>query len=46
MWAAYLVKHKGLSEEEAIKQASAIYFNGYKPADGKLPFNALLGKAE
>ena len=46
MWAAYLVKHKGLSEEEAIKQASAINFGGYTPADGKLPINALLGKAE
>lgn len=46
MWAAYLVKYKGLSEEEAIKQASAINFNGYKPSDGKLPINALLGKPE
>jgi uncharacterized protein (TIGR01244 family) len=46
MWAAYLVKYKGLSEEEAIKQASAINFNGYKPADGKLPFDALTGKAQ
>lgn len=44
MWAAYLVKYKGLSEDEAIKQASAINFNGYKPADGKQPFDAFLGK--
>ena len=44
MWAAYLVKHKGLSEEEAIKQASAINFGGYTPPDGKLPIDLLLGK--
>jgi uncharacterized protein (TIGR01244 family) len=45
MWAAYLVKHKGLSEEEAIKQASTVNFGGYTPPDGKRPFDALLGKA-
>ena len=44
MWAAYLVKYKGLSEEEAIKQASAVNFNGYTPPDGKRPFESLLGK--
>jgi len=44
MWAAYLVKYKGLSEEEAIRQASAINFNGYTPPDGKLPIDGLLGK--
>jgi len=44
MWAAYLVKYKGLSEEEAIRQASEINFNGYTPPDGKLPIDGLLGK--
>ena len=44
MWAAYLVKHKGLSEAEAIKQASAVNFNGYTPPDGKLPIDGLLDK--
>lgn len=44
MWAAYLVKHKGMSEAEAIKQASAINFGGYTPPNGKLPIDALLGK--
>lgn len=44
MWAAYLVKYKGLSEDEAIRQASAVNFNGYTPPDGKRPFESLLGK--
>lgn len=45
MWAAYLVKHKGLSEEEAVKQASAINFGGYTPPNGgALPIDGLLGK--
>ena len=46
MWAAYLVKHKGLSEEEAVKQAAAINFNGYTPPNGgPLPIDGLLGKS-
>ena len=46
MWAADLVKHKGLSEEEAIKQASAINFGGYTPPNGgPLPIDGLLGRA-
>ena len=45
MWAAYLVKYKGLSEDEAIRQASAINFTGYTPPDGKRPLDSLLGKA-
>ena len=44
MWAAYLVKYKGVSEEEAVRQASAINFNGYTPPDGTRPFDSLLGK--
>lgn len=45
MWAAYLVKYKGLSEEEAIRQASAINFNGYTPPNGgPLPIDGLLGR--
>lgn len=44
MWAAYLVKFKGLSEEEAIRQASAINFGGYTPPSGGLPIDGLLGK--
>jgi len=37
-------KYKGLSEEEAIRQASAVNFNGYTLPDGKRPFEGLLGK--
>jgi uncharacterized protein (TIGR01244 family) len=45
MWAAYLVKYKGLSEAEAIKQATAINFGGYTPPNGgALPIDGLLGK--
>jgi uncharacterized protein (TIGR01244 family) len=45
MWAAYLVKHKGLSEAEAVKQASAINFGGYTPPNGgALPIDGLLGR--
>jgi uncharacterized protein (TIGR01244 family) len=45
MWAAYLVKEKGLSDEEAIKQAAAINFNGYTPPNGgALPIDGLLGR--
>jgi protein tyrosine phosphatase (PTP) superfamily phosphohydrolase (DUF442 family) len=44
MWAAYLVKHKGLTEAEAIKQASAINFTGYTPPNGMLPIDGLLGR--
>jgi uncharacterized protein (TIGR01244 family) len=45
MWAAYLVKHKGVPEAEAIKQAQAINFGGYTPPNGgALPIDGLLGK--
>jgi uncharacterized protein (TIGR01244 family) len=45
MWAAYLVKHKGVPEAEAIKQAQAINFGGYtSPNGGALPIDGLLGK--
>ena len=45
MWAAYLVKHKGLSEADAVKQATAINFGGYTPPNGgALPIDGLLGK--
>jgi uncharacterized protein (TIGR01244 family) len=47
MWAAYLVKHKGFSEEEAIKQASAINFGGYTPPNGgPLPIDGFLGRVK
>ena len=46
VWAAYLVKEKGLSYEEAIRQAEAINLNGYKqPGGGPLPVDSLLGRA-
>lgn len=41
MWAAYLVKAKGLSLEEAKKQAAVINLNGY--AQGGTPLDGLLG---
>lgn len=44
MWAAYLVKHKGFTEEEARRHAAAINLNGY-PAGGE-PILGLLGKSE
>ena len=45
MWAAYLVKYKGLSQDEAVKQAAAINFGGYTPPNGgALPIDGLLGK--
>lgn len=45
MWAAYLVKEKGLSYEEAIRQAEMINLNGYKPRDGSPPpVDSLLGR--
>jgi hypothetical protein len=47
MWAAYLMKHKGFSEEEAIKQASAINFGGYTPPNGgPLPIDGFLGRVK
>ncbi|HEV7691601.1 MAG TPA: sulfur transferase domain-containing protein [Hyphomonadaceae bacterium] len=41
MWAAYLVKHKGVAREEAVKQATAINFGGYP--QGGTPLDGLLG---
>lgn len=41
MWAAYLVKYKGFTVEEAKRQAEAINFNGYRA--GGVPFDSLLG---
>ena len=41
MWAAYLVKYKGFTAEEARRQAEAINFNGYRA--GGVPFDSLLG---
>lgn len=46
VWAAYLVKEKGLSYEEAIRQAEAINLNGYNPpGGGPRPVDSLLGRA-
>jgi uncharacterized protein (TIGR01244 family) len=46
MWAAYLVKHKGVTEAEAIKHAQAINYGGYTPPNGgALPIDGLLGKS-
>ncbi len=41
MWAAYLVKHKGFTVEEAKRHAEAINFGGY--AQGGVPLDGLLG---
>ncbi len=41
MWAAYLVKHKGYTLEEAIRHADAINLNGYKQP-GKQPIELFL----
>jgi uncharacterized protein (TIGR01244 family) len=43
MWAAYLVKHKGMTQEEAERHATAINFGGY--AQGGRPVDGLLGKS-
>lgn len=45
MWAAYLVKHKGYSVEEAIRAGDAINLNGYK-APGKQPIEGFLSLSE
>jgi len=46
VWAAYLVKDKGVSYEEAVRQASAINLNGYNPPGAtSTPMDGLLGKA-
>lgn len=46
MWAAYLVKEKGLSYEEAVRQAEAINLNGYTPPNASpRPVDSLLGRA-
>lgn len=41
LWAAYLVKHKGYSLEDAIANADAINLNGYKQP-GKQPIELFL----
>ena len=41
MWAAYLVKYKGFTVEEAKRHAEAINFNGYRA--GGVPLDDLLG---
>ena len=41
MWAAYLVKHKGYTREEAERNAAAMNLNGYKA--GGVPLDGLLG---
>ena len=45
MWAAYLVKEKGMSYEEAIRHAEAINLKGYTPPNSSpLPVDSLLGR--
>ncbi|HVY88699.1 MAG TPA: sulfur transferase domain-containing protein [Hyphomonadaceae bacterium] len=45
VWAAYLVKDKGLAYDEAVRQASAINLNGYTPPNAtSTPMDGLLGK--
>lgn len=41
LWAAYLVKHKGYSLEDAVEHAAAINLNGYKQP-GKQPLELFL----
>ena len=41
LWAAYLVKHKGYSLEDAIAHADAINLNGYR-SPGKQPIELFL----
>ena len=41
MWAAYLVKHKGYTIEQAIKETEAINLNGYQ-GQGKQPLELFL----
>ena len=44
MWAAYLVKEKGMSYEDAVKAGEAMNLNGYKPANAtSTPVEDLLG---
>jgi uncharacterized protein (TIGR01244 family) len=45
LWAAYLVKYKGWTMEEAIRHADAINLNGFK-GQGKQPIEGLLDLAE
>ncbi len=42
MWAAYLVKHKSYSVEEAVRHGEAMNYGGY-PAGG-VPFHKLMGR--
>ena len=45
MWAAYLVKEKGMSYEDALKAGEAMNLNGYKPPNAtSTPVEDLLGR--
>ncbi|MDP3492899.1 MAG: sulfur transferase domain-containing protein, partial [Hyphomonadaceae bacterium] len=45
MWAAYLVKEKGMSYEDAVKAGEAMNLNGYKPPGAtSTPVEDLLGR--
>ena len=45
MWAAYLVKEKGMSYEDAVKAGEAMNLNGYKPPNAtSTPVEDLLGR--
>ena len=44
MWAAYLVREKGVSYEDAVKAGEAMNINGYKPPNAtSTPVEDLLG---
>jgi uncharacterized protein (TIGR01244 family) len=45
MWAAYLVRHKGYTLDEAIRQTDAINLNGYQ-GPGKQPIEGFLSLPE
>ena len=45
MWAAYLVKEKGMPYDDAIKAGEAMNINGYKPPNAtSIPVDDLLGR--
>jgi protein tyrosine phosphatase (PTP) superfamily phosphohydrolase (DUF442 family) len=45
VWAAYLVKEKGMSYEDAVKAGEAMNLNGYKPPNAtSTPVEDLLGR--
>lgn len=44
LWSAYLVQHKGMSVEEALKHGQAINLMGYHGGNGRQPVEHFLGR--